>query len=186
VKRLERIETTRLLLRKPAIEDAEAVFSRYASNPEVTKYLAWPRHGTVEHTRLFLRFSDAEWEKWPAGPYLIESRNDHRLLGSTGLGFETPTLASTGYVLARDAWGYGYATEALAAIVESARELGIQEVYALCHAAHSASARVLEKCGFVRESLLTRHLEFPNLGTGQPEDCLRYARHFDCLNSPPD
>jgi hypothetical protein len=54
-----------------------------------------------------------------------ESRTDRRLLGSTGLGFETPTRASTGYVLARDAWGQGYATEALGAIIESASNLGI-------------------------------------------------------------
>jgi RimJ/RimL family protein N-acetyltransferase len=80
----ERIETARLLLRKPVLDDAEAVFSRYASDPEVTKYLAWPRHGSIEHTRLFLRFSDAEWERWPVGPYLIEFKDDLQLLGAQG------------------------------------------------------------------------------------------------------
>jgi len=33
------------------------------------------------------------------------------LLGSTGLEFETTTRAQTGYVLATDAWGRGYATK---------------------------------------------------------------------------
>src|SRR6266545_7718451 len=113
----ERIETARLLLRKPIFEDAEAVFSGYASIPEVTKYVGWPRHRSLEDTKSFLRYSAAEWERWPAGPYLIESRADQQLLGSTGLGFESPNVAATGYVLARDAWGHGYATEALSAIV---------------------------------------------------------------------
>jgi RimJ/RimL family protein N-acetyltransferase len=53
------------------------------------------------------------------------------LLGGTGLAFETATVAATGYVLARDALGNGYATEALAAIVVVARDLGVERLYAL-------------------------------------------------------
>src|SRR5262249_54999274 len=143
-----RIETARLVLRKPTPTDAEAIFERYSSDTEVTKYLGWPRHQSIEQTRQFLAFSEAEWGRWPAGPYLIESRDDRKLLGSTGLAFETPTVAITGYVLARDAWGRGYATEALTAIVTSASVLGVRRLYALCHPANRASIRVLEKCGF--------------------------------------
>ena len=175
----EQIETVRLVLRKPTSADAEAVFSRYASDPEVTRFLGWPRHRSIEETRSFLAFSDAAWQRWPAGPYLIESRKGQQLLGGTGLGFESPTLAMTGYVLARDAWGYGYATEALDAMVTVARELGVRRLYALCHLDNPASAHVLEKCGFIRESLLERHAEFPNLGSGRAEDCLCYSRTFE-------
>jgi RimJ/RimL family protein N-acetyltransferase len=82
-------------------------------------------------------------------------------------------------VFARDAWGQGYATEALSAIVPLARDLGIRRLYALCHPGHAASVRVLEKCGFVHESVLAQHAVFPNLGSGQREDCLRYLRNFD-------
>jgi RimJ/RimL family protein N-acetyltransferase len=174
----ERIETARLVLRKPFSADADAVFSRYASDPEATKYLGWPRHLSVEDTRSFLAFSEAEWRRWPAGPYLIELRAGQQLLGSTGLAFETDTLASTGYVLARDAWGCGYATEALNALVDVAPRLGVGRLYALCHPGHRASARVLEKCGFALDGLLERHTRFPNLGSGEPEDCLRYSLRF--------
>ena len=59
------------------------------------------------------------------GPYLIESKDDRQLLGGTGLALETRTLASTGYVLARDAWGRRHATQALAQIVTLVRELGL-------------------------------------------------------------
>ncbi len=64
-------------------------------------------------TRAFLGFSDADWAKWPAGAYLIFSRAEVALLGGTGLSFVNATEAVTGYVLAQDAWGKGYATEAL-------------------------------------------------------------------------
>lgn len=173
---LERIETSRLLLRRPTVTDAQAVFERYASDTVVTEYLGWPRHRTVADTEAFLAFSEAEWEKWPAGPYLIESRTDARLLGSTGLAFETPTVAATGYVLARDAWGVGYATEALTAMVDVAHTACVQRLYALCHPANLGSIRVLEKCAFTLEARLSRLTTFPNLRTDAPQDCLRYAR----------
>jgi RimJ/RimL family protein N-acetyltransferase len=155
--------------------DAAAIFSRYAGDPRVTIYLSWPTHRAIEDTRAFLAWSDAQWRRWPAGPYLIESRETGELLGSTGLGFETPDAAITGYVLARDAWGFGYATEALRAMVALAHDIGVRRLYAHCHADHRASARVLEKCGFVAEALLEKYSEFPNFKPEQRQDTLRYA-----------
>ena len=82
------------------------------------------------------------------GVYLIESRESGALLGSTGLLFGAPYRAMTGYVLAKDAWGRSYATEALRTMVETAGPLGVRRLYALCHHEHRASARVLENAGF--------------------------------------
>ena len=48
----------------------------------------------------------------------------------------------TGYVLAKDAWGQGYATEALRAMVNVARGIGIVSLSALCHPEHQASVHV--------------------------------------------
>lgn len=179
----ERIETARLVLRRPGRGDAEAIFSRYSSDPEVTRFLGWAMHRSLEQTHAFLRFSEAEWQRWPAGPFLIEAKPGRAplggtLLGGTGLAFETPFRAATGYVLARDAWGAGYASEALRAMVALAAELRVRRLYALCHADHPASQRVLERCGFAREGVLRRHTEFPNLSPGEPADVLCYARVF--------
>ena len=174
----ERFETDRLLLRKPTPADADKIFSRYSSDPRVTRYLGWPRHTSVDDARAFLAFSDAQWQKWPAGPYLIESLADRRLLGGTGFTFEAPRIAVTGYVLAKDAWGVGYATEALAAIVAIASTLPVARLYALCHPDHAASVRVLEKCGFLFEERLSGFAGFPNLGSPGPHECLRYGRTF--------
>ena len=172
----ERVETERLVLRRPRGADAEAIFARYASDPEVTRYLSFPRHTSLASTRAFLALSDAEWSRWPAGPYLIERRDTGALVGSTGLSFETEQRAATGYLLARDAWGRGYATEALRAMVEVARDAGVLRLYALCHTGHAASVRVLEKAGFAREGTLRRYFVFPNLSPGEPLDVLCYAR----------
>ena len=174
----EELTTARLLLRRPRREDAERIFSRYASEPEVTMFLSWPRHTTIAQTYAFLEFSDREWERWPAGPYLIEDREDKKLLGSTGLAFETLHRAETGYVLAKDAWGFGYATEALRAIVRQADALEIAVLFARCHPDHKASYRVLEKCGFVRQPELVQATHFPNLAGGSRADALCFVRAF--------
>jgi ribosomal-protein-alanine N-acetyltransferase len=171
----ERIETARLVLARPSADDAERIFKTYAGDPEVTRYLSWGVHLSVGQTRAFLQFSDDEWRKWPAGPYLILSRDRGQLLGGTGLGFETPDRASTGYVLAKSAWGLGYATEALNGIVDVARTVGVRLLQAICHVDHWRSAHVLEKCGFSCEGILPRAIEFPNLARGVPCDVLKYA-----------
>jgi ribosomal-protein-alanine N-acetyltransferase len=171
----EVLETPRLHLRRPRAGDADAIFARYSSDPDVTRYVGWPRHRSVDETRAFLEYCDAEWTRWPAGPYLIVSREDGRLLGGTGLAFETSRRAMTGYVLAKDAWGRGYATEALSAMVAVARNSGLRRLYALCHHEHRASARVLEKCDFAREGVLRAHVEFPNLIPIEPRDVVCYA-----------
>lgn len=172
------LRTDRLLLRKPRADDAQAIFDRYASDPDVTRYVAWPRHRTVADTTAFLDFSDAEWRRAPAGPYLILSRADAVLLGSTGFAFEAADQAMTGYVLAKDAWGLGYATEALRAIVAIAPQLGVTRLTALCHTAHRASAHVLEKGGFALQGTLPRYAEFPNLSPGELSDVFLYALTF--------
>ena len=168
------ITTARLVLVEPALDDAAEIFARYASDREVTRFLGWPQHHSIAETEAFLTFSASEWERWPAGPYLIRARDDRRLLGGTGLGFETPDQAVTGYVLAKDAWGQGYATEALLAMVDVARQSDLAMLYALCHPDHRASRRVLEKCGFVRNMEWSQLTEYPNLAPGVLQESLRY------------
>ncbi len=158
-------------------EDAPVVFERYASDAEVTRYLGWPRHTSVEDTRAFVDFSRAEWARTSVGPLLVFARDSGRLLGSSGLLLESPNRAQTGYVFARDAWGCGYATETLVAMVGLAAERGITRLYALCHTDHQASWRVLEKCGFTREGILQAHTTFPNLSPS-PLDVFSYARNL--------
>jgi uncharacterized membrane protein YphA (DoxX/SURF4 family) len=82
VKAPEVIESSRLLFRRPAFADAAEVFSRYANDPDVTQFMAFRRHESLQETHQFLTWSDAEWERWPAGPYLIRSRPDDILVGS--------------------------------------------------------------------------------------------------------
>ncbi len=168
------METERLVLRAPRLNDAQSIFDRYASDAEVARYLAWPRHVSVAETRAFVKFSADQWSRWNVGPMLAISREDGTLLGGSGLLRETAEHASTGYVLARDAWGKGYATECLRAMVDLAARVGLHRVTAECHAGHAASRRVLDKCGFQQEPV-TRQMVFPNLSS-DPQEVLLFSR----------
>ena len=171
----ETLESARLVYRRPAAGDVPGIFARYAADPEVTRFVGFPAHASLADTNEFISWSDAEWDRWPAGPLLIRTRENNLLVGSTGLTFETPYRAMTGYVLAVDSWGKGYATEALGAMAALAATVGVRRLYAICHTGHEQSWRVLEKGGFTREGILRRYQVFPNLGTGEPADVFCYA-----------
>jgi ribosomal-protein-alanine N-acetyltransferase len=173
------IETARLVLRRPAARDAAAVFARYASDPAVTRFLGWPTHRCLADTRTFLAGCDEEWQQRRVGPYLIHCRETGRLLGSTALSLESARQAAAGYVLARDAWGQGYATEALRTMRDLAYRLGVHRLYAICHPVHHASRRVMEKGGLRREGILYARAHFPNYEPGIAKDVLCYATFFD-------
>jgi RimJ/RimL family protein N-acetyltransferase len=81
-----------------------------------------------------------------------------------------------GYCLARDAWGRGFATEAATAIVsKSLDQPEIWRVQAFCDVENRASARVLEKCGLVREGTLRRYMVMPNM-SDIPRDMYCFAK----------
>ena len=90
------------------------------------------------------------------------------------MGFERPDEAMTGYVLAKDAWGRGCATEALEAMVDVARRINVARIYAICHPEHRASWRVLEKCGLWSDQSWSKQAEFPNLAPGMLQDVVCY------------
>ena len=115
---------------------------------------------------------------WAAGPYFIWLRDDGQPLGGTGLAFAGADGAVTGYVLAKDAWGKGYATEALTAMVQIAPQIGVKRLIAQCHPEHQKSWRILQKCGSVRDTNWTQQVEFPNLAPGVLQDVLCYELCF--------
>lgn len=185
----ETMETARLRLRPPRMEDAPAIFERYASDPEVTRFLTWRVHDGVEQTLAFLRSLTKAIEAGTTHAWVIEGKTDRRLMGLISMAATTARgsdLLSTeqerrnyrvtfGYHLARSEWGRGFATEAVRAFVGWA--LGqpeVHRVWAVCDVDNLASARVLEKAGLVREGRLRRWNVHPNISR-EPRDCHCYA-----------
>jgi ribosomal-protein-alanine N-acetyltransferase len=161
-----RIETARLVLRKPEVGDAQAIFDGWASCEAATRLMAWPRHLALSDTLAFLGFTRDEWERWAGGPYLIQHRATVELVGSCGFSFRSAGVAEVGYMLAPTHWHQGYATEALAGQLDAAGSIAPLRVTATVHPDNRASLRVLEKCGFAPDDPPETDVVFPNLASG--------------------
>lgn len=171
----EFLETLRLRLRPPVMEDAPAIFEQYAQDAEVTRYLVWPPHRDIAETREFLRHCERVWRKGSAFPWAILRKEDHRLMGMIEARINEHGV-NLGYALAKVFWGNGYMPEAIQALVDWAlRQPEIYRVWAFCDVENHSSARVLEKSGMQREGLLKRWFKLPNRSP-EPRDCYCYAK----------
>jgi len=161
----------------PTLQDAEAIFSGYAQDAEVTRYLTWQPHKDIEKTKAFLRSSIAAWMQGTEFGWVISIPPDDLAIGMIGLrisGFK----ANFGYVLARTYWGQGIMPEALRAIIDWAgKQSQILRLWAVCDVENPASARVMEKVGLQKEGVLRNWMLHPNR-SAEPRDCLCYAKIF--------
>jgi RimJ/RimL family protein N-acetyltransferase len=170
----EIIETSRLHLRIPRIEDAASIFETYATDPLVTRYLIWRPNSSVQETREFLERCVALWAEGFAFPWIVMRRDDQRLMGMIEARMDCHRV-ELGYVLARPFWGNGYMPEAARAIIEWAlAQPSIYRVWAVCNIQNTASAKVLEKVGMQREGILRRWSMHPNVSE-EPSDSYCYA-----------
>ena len=167
------IETPRLILRRPTMADADAVFESYARDPAVSRYTTWTPHRDVDDTRGYLAQCETGWQRGTLLSWLITTREDGQIIGSIDIRFESHR-AEIGYVLARAAWGQGYATEAVRALMHWARTVPeVNRVWAVCDVNNVASARVLEKIGMTREARLRAWAFLPAFG--RPRDVWCYS-----------
>jgi ribosomal-protein-alanine N-acetyltransferase len=162
------IETERLTLRPLTLADAEAAYNGWTGDPEVAKYVSWLPHHSLDDALKWLE--EIEWKFDGAGNILksdcyiwgFVQKETGELFGSGGLIWEDEQqLYQVGYNIKKTHWNRGYTTEALRAILDCARaELGIKKVAGGHAKENTASARVLEKLGFVYDhDSLTPHVD---------------------------
>ncbi len=155
------LETERLILRKMTPDDAGAVFA-YASDPEVSRYVLWETHRSVEDSRAFLDLVARKYEGGGEPEWGMVYKGDGRFVGACGFVNWAPehARAEMGYVLHRDYWGRGLVPEAVRAMIRFGFErMDLNRVEARCVAENAASARVMEKAGMAYEGTL-RQREF--------------------------
>jgi ribosomal-protein-alanine N-acetyltransferase len=154
---LPELETERLLLRKMRLDDAEAMFA-YASDPEVTRYVLFETHQSVEDSEAFLRLAVEGYERGDFGGWGIVLKDSGAFVGTCGVDADYApehARAELGYVLSRQHWGKGLMPEAVRAIIRFCfRRMGLNRIEARCIAENVASARVMEKAGMTYEGTL--------------------------------
>jgi len=171
----EELETTRLRLRRPTIEDAEAAFESYAGDPKITYYMTWSPHSSAAQTREFFQQTIDAWDlRMGHRVWLIERKGDGVLMGTIGC---TVLLhrVEVGFALGSRFWGKGYMPEALAKVCEAAfADERIARVQALCDEENRQSSRVMQKVGMRYEGRLRKYGSHPNRSE-HPRDCLMYS-----------
>jgi RimJ/RimL family protein N-acetyltransferase len=168
------IVTPRLTLRPPRLTDADSIYEEYATDPEVTRYLIWSPHTSIEDTRAFLATRFVERGERPEESLVITLTGVDRAIGMIGYR-HNGHKADIGYVLGRKHWGRGIMTEAGRAVVERLFAIpGVRRVWATCDVDNIGSARVLEKIGMTREGILRRWIVHPAI-SADPRDSLVYA-----------
>lgn len=143
------IETERLILRPITIEDAEDAYKRWTSDPEVSKYMIYNTHTSIEDTKGWLSTVDTESDVAFDFAVCVKDE-DNYMCGSCGLSYrEDIDCFVAGYNFAKDHWRKGYGTETMQALVKFGTEVLHQTVLeSSFHKENVVSGHVLQKCGF--------------------------------------
>lgn len=150
------LSTARLRLRPFADSDADDLFALH-SNADVLRYWDSPPWRDRGRAARFLAACREMADEGTGARLAVDRASDGAFLGWCTLSRWNPDYrsASLGYCYGQAAWGQGYATEAARELLRWAFEtLDLNRVQAETDTRNLASARVLEKLGFLREGTL--------------------------------
>ena len=153
----KKLETERLILRPFTERDAEAMFRNWASDPEVTRYLTWQPHGSVEASRVIAALWERESQKPEVYQWAIVPRSLGEPIGSLSVVRmdEAAESMELGWCIGRPWWGMGFTAEAAEAVIDYLiRSVGANRVAACHDVENPRSGRVMEKAGMKREGTL--------------------------------
>lgn len=150
------LETERLILRRFTLDDAQAMYDNWASDPEVTTYLTWPTHSSVEITKMVLadwvpRYEQADYYHWG-----LELKQTGTLIGDLAVVrvIEPIAEAELGWCMSRKYWGQGLMPEAGRAVLGYLfEEAGFNRVCARHDVENPKSGRVMQKIGMTFEGI---------------------------------
>lgn len=160
------IKTRRLTLRPFSMEDREAMFHNWESDPKVTKYLRWPTAQSIAEAQRVLEewtasYKDPSFYQWAIVP--------------DDLGEPIGTISAVehddatdkihiGYCIGSRWWHRGYTSEAFSAIIPFFfDEVGANRIESQHDPRNPNSGKVMEKCGLTYEGTL-RQADFNNTG----------------------
>lgn len=153
------IETSRLRLRKFTLNDIDAMYNNWASDPETSKMLTWDVHENKDVTNMVVSGWIKEYEDPFNYNWLVELKENNEPIGSIS-GVKVNVKEETceiGYCYGSKYWGNGYATEALRTVIEYLlNEVGFRLVEAKHISDNPASGRVMEKAGMKKDTVLRK------------------------------
>jgi RimJ/RimL family protein N-acetyltransferase len=162
------IETQRLKLRQWRQEDWPA-FAKLNADPVVMTY--FPKILSAEESTAMAQKMESLISERGWGFWAVERRGENQFIGFVGLHkpiYELPVTpcVEIGWRLAKEYWGYGYATEAANASLQVAFEqLNLSEVFAFTPVANKKSQAVMQRIGMLD---MMRNFEHPMIPENHP------------------
>ena len=141
------LETERLILRRFIIDDAQAMFTNWATDSECNKHLSWNLHQNIDETKEVIQNWINEYE---SGSYnwVVELKATHEIIGSISAVHvrKKHFNCEIGDCYRSRFWNKGYGTEALKRVIKFfLDDVGLYLVEA-CHiSGNPASGRIMEK-----------------------------------------
>lgn len=150
------LETDRLIIRAFQPEDAGAMFRNWANDPEVTKFLTWPTHKSVEITRQIV----ASWVEKNQDPanyqWAVVWKKTMEAIGSISVVAWREEIgeAEVGYCIGKAWWHQGVMTECFSEVIRYLfREVGVNRIKAQHDVNNPQSGMVMRKCGLRHEGI---------------------------------
>ena len=156
------LETQRLRLRRLQSKDLPLYFSRLWSREDIARHMLWEPHKTLEESAASLQKAIQRYETGEAIRFCIALKDTDALIGIIDLlrFDEKNRTCSFAYMIAREFWDRGFATEAVKAAFAFAFDtLGIEAITADHFAENPASGAVMEKAGMVYQRTLPARYE---------------------------
>ena len=172
----KKIETERLILRKLELSDVESVYNNWCSDKEVSKYVTWDTHQSINDTAEYVKYKVDLYERNYRFDWVVVIKETNEVIGEidavkTSVNY---SLVELGYCFGSKYWNQGYATEALTAIVKYLKEVANVEKITACHiSTNPASGRVMQKAGMTYDATLKEYVVDKN--TKQRADLIYYS-----------
>ncbi|MCX5774760.1 MAG: GNAT family N-acetyltransferase [Firmicutes bacterium] len=150
------LETERLILRRFKLTDAQSMFTNWCQDHEVTRYLTWTPHASLDVTKELLAKWVAEYDDPTTFRWCIIDRLTKEPIGSIDVVKldEINSIAVLGWCLSRKFWGFSLMPEAVDAVMKFLFEdVNIHRIEAFHHIDNQQSGRVMQKSGMTLEGI---------------------------------
>jgi RimJ/RimL family protein N-acetyltransferase len=150
-------ETDRLRLDPWDHEMHSPALVRMNADPEVVRYVGGVPLTPAQSEEMSARL-EAHWYAHGYGLWAMHLKESGAMVGFVGLSHplwwpEMIERVEVGWRLARDAWGFGFATEGARAAVRAGCEvLGLEELVSFVHPGNTRSLAVTARLGMVEEA----------------------------------
>jgi [ribosomal protein S5]-alanine N-acetyltransferase len=155
------LETSRLLLRPFALQDAPTLAQLAGRREIADTTISIPHPYTEEQAQCWIADSADLYAQGKAIVFGMQLKEEGSLIGAVGLRDidDEHSLAEMGFWVAVERWGQGYATEAArTALAYGFEQLGLNRIYAHHMVKNPASGRVLARIGMKQEALLRQRV----------------------------